>query len=154
MKVYRIGKWKYLDDLSGMGAKLWGGRWNKEGIPVVYTSEHLSLAVLELLANQIRNLVDETYGYIEIEIPDQVSHYSISIKDLKTNWRDGFYDPSTIDIGSDWLKDRSSLLLSVPSAVLMQEKNILINPQHPDFQSVRITEKSALALDGRVTEEN
>jgi len=153
VKVYRIGKWKYLEDLSGLGAKLYGGRWNREGLPVVYTSEHLSLAVLELLANQIRNLIDETYGYIQIEIPDDSSHFNIEANDLQADWRNGIYDPSTIKIGSTWLQDRSSLLLSVPSAVLMQETNILINPQHPHFQSVRITDRAALALDSRVGEE-
>lgn len=150
MIAYRIGKWKYLEDLTGIGAKLYGGRWNREGLPVLYASGHLSLAVLELLANQVRKLVDDTYGYIEIDIPEECSQYVYGLEDLDPKWRNEGYDQSTVDIGSEWLVERSSLLLSVPSAVLQQERNILINPHHPEFSKIRIKDKNRLELDGRV----
>ena len=150
MIVYRIAKWQYLDDLAGTGARLYGGRWNYEGHNMLYTSAHLSLAVLELLANQVRNLVDNTYGYIKIEVPEEASMEQYSLKQLPDNWREGSYTEETLQLGTNWLKNRSTLALKVPSAVLMQETNILINPSHQNFQSVRIVEKGKLELDGRI----
>lgn len=150
MFVFRIAKWKYLEDLSGTGARLYGGRWNHEGYDVLYTSAFLSLAVLELLANQVRDLVDESYGYIKIEIPDikDVSQFNQEL--LPSNWRGGSYTDETLQYGTEWIKSLSSLALQVPSAVLTQDTNILINPHHERFESVLIVEKGELALDTRI----
>jgi len=150
MLVYRIAKWRYLNDLTGQGAKLYGGRWNREGIPALYSSSHLSLAVLELLANQIRQLVDESYGYIAISIPDSIQAEKVTVEELSQSWRRSEYDESTVDIGSFWLRSESSLLLSVPSAVLKQEINFIINPMHKEFKKLKIVEQSKLELDGRI----
>ena len=150
MIVYRITKWEYLDDLTGKGARLYGGRWNQEGYEVLYTSAHLSLAVLELLANQVRNLVDDTYGYIRIEIPLSNDILQFNSDLLPSNWRNGVYAEETLQYGTDWLKQNSSLALEVPSAVLKQESNILINPNHPNFRSIRTIKKGKLELDGRI----
>lgn len=150
MKVYRIAKWQYLEDLSGVGAKLYGGRWNEEGIAMLYTSAHLSLAVLELLANQVRRLVDDTYGYICIEIPDHIPLRSIGTNDLASDWRSGQYSDQTTRMGTQWIKSQESLGLMVPSAVLAQEYNILINPSHSAYDQLVICETGQLELDGRV----
>ncbi len=147
--VYRIAKWAYLEDLSGTGARLYGGRWNQEGYPMLYTSQHLSLAVLELLANNVRKLVDDTYGYIGISIPHDTNH-SIESAILTSTWRQSPYSEQTIMYGTNWLKSKASLALTVPSAVLAQENNILINPLHSDFSKLAIVEKGRLDLDGRV----
>ena len=150
MKVYRIAKWQYLEDLSGVGAKLYGGRWNEEGTAMVYTSAHLSLAVLELLANQVRRLVDDTYGYICIEIPDAIPLRSINKDDLSSDWRAAQYTDQTTRMGTQWIKLQESLGLMVPSAVLAQEYNVLINPSHRDFDQLIIKEVGKLNLDGRI----
>ena len=73
MVVYRIAKKRYLSDLSATGARLYGGRWNRAGVPMIYSSSHLSLAVLELLANHNRHLVDDSFGYIKLSIPDHMT---------------------------------------------------------------------------------
>jgi RES domain-containing protein len=150
MIVYRIAKWEYLDDLSGTGARLYGGRWNDEGYPVVYTSEHLSLAVLELLANNIRKLIDQNYGYISIHIPETLLVQSINQSSLSPDWRKASYIDQTIHLGTEWLKSKSSAILHVPSAVLSQEFNLLLNPQHEDFEKIQIQSKEKLNLDGRI----
>lgn len=150
MLVYRIAKWKFIGDLTGTGARLFGGRWNREGLPVLYTSTHLSLAVLELLANNVRQLIDKEYGYIILEVPgDQISF--LPIDKLSEGWRMHPYTEETIVTGTEWLQGQSSLALGVPSAVLKQEQNVLINPVHPEFSEVRIVGKELLDLDGRVT---
>ncbi len=151
MIVYRIGKWKYLDDLSGTGARLYGGRWNQVGTEMLYTSTHLSLAVLELLANNIRRLVDDTYGYISLEIPDDCKVEAISPSDLQADWRAAQYSDQTTQIGSQWASSKTSLALMVPSAVLHQENNVLINSNHEDFSLITVKNKGRLELDRRVT---
>lgn len=150
MVVYRIAKWEYLEDLSGIGARLFGGRWNEEGHPVIYSSEHLSLAVLELLANNIRKLIDQDYGYISIHIPDDLYIQSIYESSLVNEWRQPNYSEQTIHLGTEWLKSKSSIVLKVPSAVLSQESNVLINPLHEDFRKINIQQKAKLNLDGRI----
>jgi len=152
MKVYRIAKWHYLDDLSGTGARLYGGRWNRVGSTVLYTSTHLSLAVLELLANHVRRLVDETYGYLTLEIPDSIKNPVISINDLDNDWRSIQYSDQTVRIGSKWIQSKESLALMVPSAVLSQEHNVLINPSHESFEQIVVHDKRRLGLDRRVSE--
>lgn len=149
MIVHRIAKWQYLEDITGTGARLYGGRWNREGYPLLYTSSNLSLAVLELLANNVRKLIDDTYGYISIEIPD-LNIAILNTSDLNTDWRNAPYSEQTINMGTDWIKGGSSLALSVPSAALKQEQNLLINPIHPEFSLIKIVEKKKLELDGRV----
>jgi len=150
MIVYRIAKWKYLEDLSGTGARLYGGRWNKEGYAMLYTSTHLSLAVLELLANHVRELIDGSYGYIKINIPDTLQTLRYNTDLLPQEWRDGMYADETVQSGTDWLMQKSSLTLYVPSAVLTQESNVLINPKHDGFSKLSILEKGELALDQRI----
>ncbi|MEE9438414.1 MAG: RES domain-containing protein [Saprospiraceae bacterium] len=151
MKVYRIARWANLEDLSGFGAEKYGGRWNAEGYSMLYTSINLSLAVLEILANTKRRLINEEYGYIEIEIPENVQIKTVKPISMPNFWRNASYSHDTISKGTDWIKSNSSLGLSVPSAVLSQERNILINPRHKDHQSLKITIKGKLNIDGRVT---
>lgn len=152
MKVYRIAKKKYLKDLSGAGAKLYGGRWNKVDLQVVYTSEHLSLAVLEMLANQVRSLVDDTYGFVVLDVPETLISAEIQNAELDPDWRQSHYTEQTISIGSRWIMSHDSAALIVPSAVLAQEKNILINPLHSDFKKIKVIEEGELNLDGRLVE--
>jgi len=149
MKVYRIGKWKYLNDISGEGARINGGRWNNIGFPMVYTSSHLSLAILEMLANNHRSMIDQEYGYIEIEIPED-SIETLKVGELNENWRAKPYSQFTIAKGTTWLKQKNSLALKVPSSVLKQESNILLNPLHPLFSKVQITLSGHIELDNRV----
>ena len=149
MIVYRIAKKAYLSDLTGTGARLYGGRWNKIGVPLIYTSSHLSLAVLELLANQVRQLVDDSFGYIKISIPDdQIKR--IDLPALHQHWRLSPYHESTIQIGSSWAQHQDSLALKVPSAVLHQDDNVLINPLHSDIPLLEVLETGELYLDGRL----
>ncbi len=150
MEVYRIAKKKYLNDLSGFGAKLYGGRWNREGLQMLYTSAHLSLAVLEILANQFRKKIDHRFGYIKIQIPDKSILDLGDMGNLSVDWRVSQYAQQTVDLGSDWLLSQQSLALRVPSAVLAQESNILVNPFHKDFNKLSVMKTAEVELDGRV----
>lgn len=150
MKVYRIAKQEFLEDLSGEGARLFGGRWNKQGYNMLYTSAYLSLSVLELLVHLDYKFVDTTFGFIEIEIPDSSSITKVNDALLQSNWRSNPPQSFTQDYGTQWLKNSESLMLQVPSAVLPHETNFLINPKHLDFSKVRILRKAVLELDSRL----
>ena len=101
MEVYRIAKKEYLNDLSGTGAKINGGRWNREGLYMLYTSEHLSLAVLEILANQFRKKIDSRFGFLKLELPnDNIMEYT-DIEELKEGWRVSQYNEQTISLGTN-----------------------------------------------------
>lgn len=149
MLVYRITKSKYAEDLSGNGAKKFGGRWNNRGVPVVYTSAHISLAFLELLVNADVAQLQETYKIIEIELDEKALIDHIKNKDLPFGWRAGHQTEGLQDLGTTWLRRNSSLVLEVPSAVIPYESNYLINPLHPDFHLAEINEIKDLDIDRR-----
>jgi RES domain-containing protein len=152
MIVYRISKWQYLEDLSGAGARIHGGRWNREGLAMLYTSSSLSLAVLEILVNHRRDLINKDFGFLALSIPDSFIEKSITVEELSSDWRRPYYSEHTIEMGSKWLKNGSKACLVVPSAVLAQENNILINPLHSNANKIKIVSNDFILLDGRLVE--
>lgn len=149
MKLYRIAKQKFIDDLSGEGARLYGGRWNKKGTSMLYFSEHLSLCVLEILVHIEQQLISNTFYFIEVEVPDKYIKL-ISKEELPVNWQSNVLLSSTQDFGSEWVASNKDLALKIPSAVLEFENNILINPNHSLFSKLKITRIERLNLDTRL----
>ena len=150
MIVYRIAKKKYIHDLSGTGARLYGGRWNHKGISTVYTSESRSLATVEYLVHVNLAIVPRGLMISSIKIPDRMTPQEVSISDLPANWRE-FPAPSELaEIGTNWALVNETLLLRVPSAVVEHEFNILINPSHPDFKHVKIIDTKECTFDERL----
>ncbi|MCB0462780.1 MAG: RES family NAD+ phosphorylase [Flavobacteriaceae bacterium] len=150
MKVYRIAKKQYLKDLSGEGARLFGGRWNKRGHHMLYTSESLAISVLELLVHLDYSDVNKDFGFIELDIPDHIKIDLIKPAILKQNWRANPPLSFTQDYGSQWLVSQKTLALKVPSAVLPTSFNYLINPKHQDFGELKIIKVGDLDLDSRL----
>ena len=148
MTVYRITNSNYKDDISGIGAKINGGRWNLPGLPALYTSEHISLCVLEMLVNITLPESQLNYYLLQIQIPDSNKTALISNKKLKINWEDD--EDYTRFMGTEFLKNKQSLLLKVPSAVINEENNYLVNPFHTDFKKVRIIRSHAFKFDNRL----
>lgn len=139
MMLFRFSSKQFIHELNGEGAKQRGGRWNNIGLPVVYTSTTISLSLLELLIynasyEELRN------NYLaKIEIPASLTE-DIMIVSVKQNWlKDIEY---TRYIGDSFLTAKKSLLLKVPSAIIPEEYNILINPLHKDIRKIKI--KAAL----------
>ncbi|HEX8410803.1 MAG TPA: RES domain-containing protein [Thermoanaerobaculia bacterium] len=142
-------KARYADDaFSGEASRRRGGRWNPPGIAVVYTSSTIALAALETLV------------HIESEvIVDFVSaacsfHEALVEKVDRARLPEGWRSPSPPrilqDIGHEWGVSRSSAVLEVPSAVIDQEINYLLNPEHPDFASIDFSEPQPFTLDLRL----
>lgn len=140
-KAWRIVRKKRLTDaFTGEGARLGGGRWNHVGTPVVYVSETLSLAALELFIHFTRKDIklSKSLVAIPIEIPDSLKITEVSIKELKADWRMSPPSNSTKDIGTEWAQNGISPILRVPSAVIPHEFNLALNPTHNDFIMIKI----------------
>jgi RES domain-containing protein len=148
MIVYRLSSGTYKNDLSGTGAKLYGGRWNSAGLLALYTTEHISLAVLEILVHIKTYGVPPDYHLITIEIPDSISIISIDKTKLKQNWKDDVAYGQFI--GDEFLNAGQSLLLKVPSAIIDQENNFIINPAHPEAKKIKIQSSKIFMFDKRL----
>lgn len=148
MKVYRLTNGEYINDLSGTGSKLYGGRWNSIGFFALYTTEHISLAVLEILVHikSYRRPLD--YHLITIEIPETVNIASIDQLHLKRNWKEDISYGQLI--GDEFLNEMQALVLKVPSAIVEQEYNFMINPAHPDADKVKINSSKVFIFDKRL----
>jgi RES domain-containing protein len=149
MTVWRLCKRRHAA-LDGEGARLAGGRWNSRGTAVVYASETLSLAALELLVHCDPALLPDDLVAIAIEIPDGVSARRLEAAALGRAWRRHPAPESLARIGDQWARDRTSAILSVPSAVVPGERNVLLNPVHPDFRRIRARRPERFALDPRL----
>lgn len=148
MIIYRICNSQYSDDLSGTGAKLYGARWNTKGTPMLYTAEHISLAVLELLVHSQFKHFTISLDLISIQLPASFKAAEISVKKIKANWEnDADY---TQFIGDEFVRNKQDLVLKVPSAIIQEECNFLVNPLHPDFKKVKILETRSFKPDERL----
>lgn len=140
MIVYNIRRAKYATLLKASGIT---NRWNKNDEFVLYTSGSVSLSTLELIAHRSHINTKNEYKllYIHLDInPDDITE--ISVDDLPQNWRSIEAYPALQSIGSDWYFIKRSLVLKVPSALIPQEFNYVINTYHPDFDSKVIIQKT------------
>ena len=150
IKLYRICTTEHINDLSGTGARIYGGRWNHAGYPIVYSSGSRSLAALEFLVHVPMALAPDNLSIAEIIITDNIKRESIRSNELPLNWR-GYPAPEQlVDIGTKWIKSKSSLLLDIPSAVVDKEVNTLINPLHPDMKYVNLAKVEKFYFDSRL----
>lgn len=147
MITYRLAAENYALDLSGEGAGLYGGRWNPVGLRSLYSAQHVSLAILEILVRTLSGVHPQDYYLVILEIPDN-SIIKIDSSSLKNNWKVNIEYSQWI--GEEFLKENESLVLQVPSAIVERENNFVINPFHKDFKKVRIIDHELLMLDERL----
>jgi RES domain-containing protein len=133
--------------LTGEGARKRGGRWNSIGVPLVYASEHLSLAVLELLVHVESDDLPDTLAAYELTIPAEQME---QLDDVPTDWFADPFQRQTRRFGDSWAAEQRSLTLTVPSALIRRENNVLLNPLHPGFAEIRIRNRQAFQLDPRL----
>jgi RES domain-containing protein len=148
--VYRIARKEHIGDLTGLGARLYGGRWNPKGVGVVYTSGSRALAALELYANRSRVASLKGLSVASIAIPDDAPVHIIDPTELPPDWM-AYPAPGRLqEIGARWARARESLVLGVPSALVWKEWNYLINPVHERAAEVRVVEAEEFAFDQRL----
>lgn len=150
MKVYRITKKKYASDISGKGAELFGGRWNPIGTPALYTSESRALAVLELLVHTPKEILPPNHVILTIEIPVDLENEIISVNELRKDWNSLQTNDWTQKTGLRYFEEFEALGIIIPSAIIKMEKNIVLNPSHKDYKSVKIIDRSEFKFDERL----
>jgi RES domain-containing protein len=148
MLLHRISHCQYIEDLSGTGARLYGGRWNNVGKPMVYMASSRSLAVLEVLVHLPPTIIPDNFCQITFEVPEDVQ--VIDLKKLPPNWQE-YPEPSILKtLGDKFLKANKHLLLKVPSAIVTDEFNYLLNPMHSLAASVKKVERKKFSFDERL----
>lgn len=151
MIVYRIARTIHINDLTGIGARLYGGWWSKRGIGAIYTSENRSLATVEYLVHTPISYAPEKLSIASIKIPDNIKLKKINISGLPANWRNDPAPEELAEIGTQWVLSNETLALRVPSAVVEHEFNIIINPLHQDMNRVRISNVKEYSLNNRLS---
>lgn len=149
MLVYRIGKTKYADDLSGAGAKINGGRWNHKSIPCIYTSESRALSLLEYTVNVNIDEIPRALSVTTLEIPDE-DILIIHEDSLPGNWKKIPIPSSTKDFGTRSLNAKVKLAIRIPSSVMPDEFNYILNPLHRNSRNIKIIEIRDLVYDVRI----
>ena len=152
MIVYRIEREKYLKTtLQGAGASMSKGyRWNSYSTKLVYTAESRALAILEVSVHlDLSEDLPADRFCVEIEIPDTIKILEVKLEDLPDDWDNKPPTITTQTIGDDFVNYNESAILKVPSSIVPQEYNYLINPFHIDASKIKITNISAMIFDVR-----
>lgn len=150
MIVHRLTRSKYAKELSGIGAKIAGGRWNSRGVEVIYTAANRSLAMAEIAVHLSYDLIPHDYMMLDIYLPDHVSMEKITPSELNKEWHLHPPKEHTKQIGDNFIATGKSLIMMVPSAVVKGDYNLLINPIHKEFSKVKIVESTSFPFDRRI----
>jgi RES domain-containing protein len=149
--AYRVVKEKHAADaFIGEGSRRFGGRWNHKGVAVVYLSDTLSLAALEQFIHLGREGLHISFVFFSIEIPDHVSVNDIEIDSLPEDWRREPPPKSTKNLGTQWVKSKSSALLRVPAVILSIGFNYIANIAHTEFRDIKISDPEPFSFDSRM----
>ena len=150
IRVWRIVHRNNMNTaFSGEGSRKRGSRWTSPGYRVVYTSESLSLATLEILVHGVSHIALKYFVCIWAKIPGRIIE-KLAIEKLPDNWRD---DPPSLQlqtVGNNWIESGSSCVLQIPSAIIPIENNFILNPKHPDFSRIEIGQPENWSMDGRL----
>lgn len=150
MIVYRISKGKYKEDLSGTGAELHGGRWNNKGVKMLYTASSIALAMSEVAVHVPYGILPIDYFIISIEIPDSsIEFLDMSILD-SLNWKAIPHTYETQILGDSFVSSGNYLALKVPSVVVPGDFNFLLNPNHTDYNKVKVVDVVPFSFDKRM----
>lgn len=151
--AFRIEREAFANGEPGAGARLYGGRWNPPGIAVLYTSDSMALAALEVLVNMAPNLPEPEDGFrgATYGIPDEAAIRVLKPSSLPRDWQKYPAPLSLAELGSQWAAAKEHFVLKVPSVVVGAAGwNYLLNPRHPDFHTVRRLKVEPFTFDPRL----
>jgi RES domain-containing protein len=146
MLVFRITLTKWADSLRASG---YPGRWNSKGYFVIYTAGSQALACLENLVHRSGEGLNHSFRLIEIDIPEFIEVQNLDFSEFPVDWTGVQNYPITQKIGDNWVENRESCVLKVPSAIIPREFNYLINPNHSDFNEIKIKNIFPFEFDSR-----
>jgi RES domain-containing protein len=149
MRLWRIAQHKYALDRLCAGSALYGGRWNPVGLPALYCGASIAICALEKFVHVAQAPLPPLV-LVAVDIPDQSDIFSPSVDELPLGWNEMPTSASAQNLGREWLEQGAALGLRVPSAVLPEESNVILNPRHPDFRHVELTIVRPFAFDQRM----
>ena len=150
--AWRLTRAQFAEQLDGEGARLFGGRWNSHGRRALYTSSHLSLSVLEAYVHIPPELTDvlPILQAVRISIPDDAKTAHVSQEQLVTLLESEDPMGACQAMGDSWLDRNTELVLQVPSILVPEEMNLILNPAHPRMREVEINSSRAFRFDPRL----
>ena len=150
MNLFRLCRAQHARDLSGEGARLFGGRWNNKGIPALYCAGSRSMAVMEVLVHLTHEEVPNDLVMVRLVLPREVAIEEVEVAKLPKNWRKFPHPAGTRTIGDRFLLAAKTAVLAVPSAIVPEERTYLVNPLHPGAKKIRVAEVKPFRLDERL----
>ena len=141
VRVWRIAtdaRTYSADDMTGTGAKLSGGRWNDVGVAMVYAASTRALACLETVVHLNAGGLPFNRYLVEVDIPDRLwaGAEVADAASLPVGWDAEPAGNVSVDFGSRWVAAARSAVLRVPSVIVPEEENVLINPARPDAAQI------------------
>jgi RES domain-containing protein len=150
--VWRLARPEFAERLDGEGSRIEGGRWNPVGVPALYTSEHLSLSVLEVyvhLPPQMRDILP-VLAAVQMSVPDRAGVTRVMPERLSELLASENSTAACQEIGQAWISRGHDLVLRVPSIFVPEESNLILNPLHPHMADVRIVSSREFHFDSRL----
>jgi RES domain-containing protein len=147
--------WRIVKDkharaaFSGEGARIFEGRWNSAGVRMVYCSENLALAALEILAHTQPVRMRDKFRAFRIGFDESLMEI-VDLKKLRKGWDAQPAGPLSRQIGDDWINSGRSAVLALPSVLVPLERSFLLNPKHRDFAKIKIADAGEFVLDRRL----
>ncbi len=140
------------DDASGAGAAARGGRWNRKGTPVIYCTASVSLACLETLAGLGRDEPLSNRYLSRVDIPDELWQQALAYTESTApiGWDAVPPGKTSLDLGEKWIAEQRSAILLVPSSIIPEEPNVLINPGHADMRKIGLRKVRKWTYDPRL----
>ena len=149
MQLFHLGNSRFAQQLTGEGARLFGGRWNMKGDACIYTSGTRSLCVLEYAANVFHDEMPPELSFTEYSLPDNLCRF-FSQKDLPADWNNVSAPMSTKQFGSALLADKNCVCFAVPSSIVPAEMNFVLNPSAVGFEHLKILTVEPFIFDLRI----
>ena len=150
MILFRLAKAHLANDITGIGGLLAEGRWNRKGFRILYTSQSQALCFAELSVRLPISVAPSAYSIVHLEIPDQLVAGAFVPSELPADWKSFPYAKSTLDLGTAFLIQAEHLVMRVPSAIVPDEFNFILNPAHPQFDLVVVRTIEPFPIDGRL----
>ena len=147
--LWRIARRPYAVDRTGLGARDHGGRWNRPGTAVLYAGSTIAIAALERFVH-LAGVVPSDLVLVRIDLPDGSSEETPKLSDLPKDWNLLPPGPASMDYGTRWAREQRSLVLYVPSVLVREERNAVINPVHSEFAAVTMTIERPFRYDARM----
>lgn len=140
------------DDMAGKGAEITGGRWNRVGTPVIYAATNISLATLETLVHFNTTDLPLNRILVRLDVPDDLwaTRSVLTQRTAKVGWNVFPAGKVSLDAGEAWLNGIASALMEVPSAIVPEEANVLINPRHSGISRIVVVRTRLFQYDARL----